>query len=497
MQHRDSPASQIHTPFNWIVADAAARTALAALTAADINKVCLQQDTNAAFVLASIGPAVWNPVTGTDAAGVRGVLLAGLSLASSAAVAVGDSILGAIGKLQAQLGLKANISSATGILVLPAGTTAQRVTTLGPGLRWNNDRPGLEVFDGAVWGPVGVGGGSGSPSGPRNVLLNPEFLVDVPQRFASFSFFSGAYLCDKWRAIVAQNNRMSSQVVTDAPPSYSRSMKLTVTNSYASLVTDKFVIEQPVEGHLIPKLGLGTAGATYLVSQVWVKSSVAGTYAVSISNADGSRSVVGTMAVTNAWTQPVITVPGETSGTWLTGETQLGLLFRIDLGCGSNFNAPAAGAWNAAEYARISGCIRFVGQANGATFQLTGTQLEPGQIAYPAERLTPALTRLHTQRYARVNRQLLGVAVSATEVAVVQAFEEPMMNIGFTGLRSSTPTVHQPPFGTAFVGSGSSMAGFESRTQYGITSKINGFTGLTVGGAVSFDADQFYTGADF
>ena len=53
----------IHTPFNWVVADEAARLALVPI-AADLYKALWQVDTGAVYILTNISPIVWNEISG-------------------------------------------------------------------------------------------------------------------------------------------------------------------------------------------------------------------------------------------------------------------------------------------------------------------------------------------------------------------------------------------------------------------------------------------------
>lgn len=59
MEHKNIPVGHIHAPFQWVVADAAARAALT-VESGDANKLCLQQDTGVSYRLSSVSPVVWS-----------------------------------------------------------------------------------------------------------------------------------------------------------------------------------------------------------------------------------------------------------------------------------------------------------------------------------------------------------------------------------------------------------------------------------------------------
>lgn len=67
MLHKDSILGDRHPIHNWSVADATAKAALV-LASTDVGKVLYQVDTGEYQILASVGPAVWSVITGTEAA---------------------------------------------------------------------------------------------------------------------------------------------------------------------------------------------------------------------------------------------------------------------------------------------------------------------------------------------------------------------------------------------------------------------------------------------
>jgi hypothetical protein len=63
-------SDNIHTPFNWVVADEAARLALA-VSAADVYKACWQIDEAAVYILTSVTPT-WEAISGGGGGAVEG-----------------------------------------------------------------------------------------------------------------------------------------------------------------------------------------------------------------------------------------------------------------------------------------------------------------------------------------------------------------------------------------------------------------------------------------
>lgn len=65
IEHSDIGAGAIHTPFNWVVSDAAARLALTPVVV-DLRKVAYQQNDESEWLLIGVGPAVWRRRQGTE-----------------------------------------------------------------------------------------------------------------------------------------------------------------------------------------------------------------------------------------------------------------------------------------------------------------------------------------------------------------------------------------------------------------------------------------------
>jgi len=164
------------------------------------------------------------------------------------------------------------------------------------------------------------------------------------------------------------------------------------------VTTDRYYIRQYIEGYNVADLGWGTASAQTITLSFWVRSSVTGTFGGSLQNdaVDRTYAFTYTVSSANTWEQKSITIAGDTSGTWLK-TNGIGLIVQWSLGMGPTY-LTTAGSWTAGNYLSATGSTNLIA-TNGATFYITGVQLEVGSTATPFERRMYGQELALCQRY--------------------------------------------------------------------------------------------------
>jgi hypothetical protein len=143
---------------------------------------------------------------------------------------------------------------------------------------------------------------------------------------------------------------------------------------------DTYEVDQQIEGYNIADLMWGTANAKTVTLSFWVRSSLTGTFGGALESQSNTRAYPFsyTISSANTWEQKTITIAGDTTGTWVTDNSR-GVVIRWSLGTGSNY-LNTANAWVAGDYQSVTGETKLVA-TNGATWYLTGVQLEKGSTA--------------------------------------------------------------------------------------------------------------------
>ena len=240
---------------------------------------------------------------------------------------------------------------------------------------------------------------NGGPlAGTRNRIINGDMRIDQRNAGASVTPADGAYTLDRWRAGASQSSKFSVQRSATAPAGFTNSLLVTSLSAYSVTTNDNFEVFQYIEGFNVADLAWGTANAQSVTVSFWVRSSLTGTFGGTVNNSAFNRSYPFsyTISAANTFEYKTITIAGDTSGTWLT-DNSTGLVLCIGLGAGAG-RSGTAGAWSGSTFYNATGATSVVG-TNGATFYITGVQLEAGTVATPFERRSYGQELALCQRY--------------------------------------------------------------------------------------------------
>jgi len=237
--------------------------------------------------------------------------------------------------------------------------------------------------------------------GFRNRIINGDMRIDQRNAGASVTPATDTYTLDRWGYAASQASKFTVQqnaAAVTPPAGFTNYLGATVASAVTIGAADFFWIQQFIEGFNIADLGWGAAGAQSVTLSFWVRSSLTGTFGGALQNSANNRSYPFTFTINaaNTWEFETVTIAGDTTGTWLTTNGK-GIRLSFGLGVGSD-RTGTAGSWAAANYASATGATSVVGTA-GATFYVTGVQIEAGSVASPFERLDYGQQLIQCQRY--------------------------------------------------------------------------------------------------
>ena len=341
------------------------------------------------------------------------------------------------------------------------------------------------------------GGMSGSfPSPNRNLLYNGA--MQVAQRGTSVAGITGGgyNTADRWGMQQTTLGTWTQSVENDAPTGsgFRKSLKMLVTTADAAPAAgDLIAIAQPLEGQDLQRIAKGTASAQQLSMSFWVKSNVTGTYVSWLYDADNTRSVSATYAISASatWERKTITFPADATGVF-DNDNAASLNLYFQLAAGSNFTSGTLNTtWAAYTAANAAPGQVNVAAASSNYWQVTGVQLEVGTAATPFEFKPFGQELQECQRYFYMHASGTAKAICmAANVATTTAEG----TIFFPTSMRAAPTIYAAS-GTDYYQfyRNSAVDGFNSfLVEIGTENAINVYNATQISGTAGH-AGYFYT----
>ena len=307
----------------------------------------------------------------------------------------------------------------------------------------------------------------------RNRIINGDMRIDQRNAGASVTQTTGdVFPVDRFRITGSVASKFTAQRSTTTPANFVNSLLFTSSATTSIGAGDFYVVDQKIEGFNTADLNWGTADAQSVTLSFWVRSSLTGTFGGSLTNGAFNRSYPFTYTISSAdtWEQKSITIAGDTSGTWLT-DNSVGIKVGFGLGVGSTYSA-TAGSWSAGIYLSATGATSVVG-TSGATFYITGVQLEVGTTASEFEH------RLYGQELALCQRYYFKYPNEETwgMTTAINGSGYPRTKFDFKVSMRAIPSIGSVNFATTTGSVGA---------QFVTTESVTLFANPTISGAGSF-----------
>jgi len=259
--------------------------------------------------------------------------------------------------------------------------------------------------------------------GFKNRIINGAMVIDQRNAGASVTATTSSFGVDRalFQSSIASKFSIQQNAGAVTPPvGFTNYQGVTSLAATALGASDFYMMRQVIEGYNIADLGWGTANAKTVTLSFWVRSSLTGTFGGAFQNSAQDRSYpyTYTISVANTWEYKSVTVAGDTGGTWLT-TNGVGIRVGFSLGTGSTLSG-TAGAWSGSSFFSATGATSVVG-TNGATFYITGVQLEVGSTAtsfdYRPYGTELALCQRYCFNLTGDSGQIVGIGFTGTTTA--------------------------------------------------------------------------------
>jgi len=364
--------------------------------------------------------------------------------------------------------LSAPAVAGTVTVTLPSTTGTMLTTASSTGVS------GSAISSGTVAEAYGGTGTSTGYYGFKNRIINGAMVIDQRNAGAagSASITTAPYGVDRWWVFGQLASKFTYQQNAGAvtpPTGFTNYFGMTSSSAYAVVAGDRYVVAQSIEGFNTYDLDFGKATAKTITISFLVYSSLTGTFGGSLQNYAGTRSYPFTysISVANTWEQKTVTIAGDTSGTWVGASNAGSMTLFFSLGSGSTYSG-TAGAWATANYTSATGATSVVG-TNGATFYITGVQLEKGSTATSFD-YRPYGTELQLcQRYYAKQLSIatftnfgIGTSISATNASMWLKFNvtmrsAPTIAVSGMGLSDGTNLFVITSLSTGYIGTDSAL----------------------------------------
>jgi len=308
----------------------------------------------------------------------------------------------------------------------------------------------------------------------RNRIINGSMTIDQRNAGASGTG-TNVYTVDRWSYSASQTGKLTWQQNAGSvtpPAGFSNYLGFTSSSAYSIGASDYFFVYQPIEGFNTADLGFGTANAKTVTLSFQVYSSLTGTFGGALKNGANNLAYPFTYSipVANTWTTISVTIAGPTSGTWVGATNGVGLFVQFGLGAGSSFSG-TAGSWQSGNLVSATGATSVVG-TSGATFYITGVQLEKGSSATGYEYRQYQQELALCQRYFSKTYDIATVPGTATFSGAITSRVGSTENYAYAGyftfpvsMRTNPSiTIYSPLTGASAYGSNNIIGNFSAAT---------------------------------
>jgi len=232
--------------------------------------------------------------------------------------------------------------------------------------------------------------------------------MDISQELSGASIpvsgSSSKYVVDGWTFQTSGPQTITcGQAAASGLSGFTSALQASATvASVAVAVGDYAIYTHSIEGVRVARLGWGAVNAKPITIAFWVSANRQGNYSGSIMNGVSNRSYPFSFTINaaNTYEYKVVTIPGDTTGTWLKDSSK-GMQVVVAMAVGTNYQGPA-GVWSAGLFLGATGTVNGIA-ATSDVMRITGVVVLPGIYA-PTAAQSPLIMRPYDQELMTCQR---------------------------------------------------------------------------------------------
>jgi hypothetical protein len=243
------------------------------------------------------------------------------------------------------------------------------------------------------------------PLSNRNLIVNGAMRIAQRSTSSSTILGNGYRALDRFKTEFAGYTAATGTISqsSESPPGFNNSLRVNITGTESLASGDLATIRYRVEAQDCQQFAYGTSQAKTLTLSFWVRSSITGTYALSLYQTDDDRNIGLTYNVDTAdtWEYKSLNIPPDTTGV-IDDNNEEGLQITWNLSVGSNYKGTDNTTWGTYAHARWATGHTADLLGSASNFYLTGVQLETGSVATPFEHRSYGDELVRCQRYYEI-----------------------------------------------------------------------------------------------
>ena len=221
-------------------------------------------------------------------------------------------------------------------------------------------------------------------TGFKNRIINGAMVIDQRNAGASLTNIASSQISvDRWRQNSSQASKFTVQQNAGSvtpPTGFTNYLGFTTTSAVTIASGDYFWFGTTIEGYNSADLNWGTANGKTVTVSFWAYASIVGSYTLMVKSGGYSYATSFSLTTANTWQYITVTIPPLTAGGAVNTTNGTGIQVNFSLGMGSTYYTSTANTWVSGDFYALNGTVNTIA-TNGATFYITGVQLEVGSTA--------------------------------------------------------------------------------------------------------------------